>query len=152
MMAGMGRPFDSSYAEYTCAAAANVPPLETTLAGEALGALPEMLQTCHGSGHHTRLSIEAGHTLLIRGGTSPIGLTTAAMAARAGAHVIATSRSDLKAQLLRTAESKDVLIDNGELPPSLRGTHPDGGDRVLELVGASTMLDSLRCGRTGGVV
>ena len=71
--------------------AACVFPLETDLPWDVLGALPEMLQTVHGS-LHTGLGVQAGETLLIRGGTSSIGLATLALAKVAGLRVIATSR------------------------------------------------------------
>ena len=83
MMGGMGRQFDGSYAEYTSVPLSSVFPLETELPWEVLGALPEMLQTCHGS-LHTGLEVQAGETLLIRGGTSSIGLATLALAKHAG--------------------------------------------------------------------
>jgi NADPH:quinone reductase-like Zn-dependent oxidoreductase len=61
-----------------------------------------MLQTCHGS-LHTGLEVRSGETLLIRGGTSSIGLATLAMAKHAGLKVIASSRSESKAEVLRAA-------------------------------------------------
>ena len=57
MMGGMGREFDGSYAEYTSVPASNVFPLDTELPWDVLGALPEMLQTCHGS-LHTGLGVQ----------------------------------------------------------------------------------------------
>ena len=44
-MGGMGRAFDGGYAEYTCVPAAQVQRIDTTLAWQTLGALPEMVQT-----------------------------------------------------------------------------------------------------------
>ena len=149
MMGGMGRQFDGSYAEYTSVPAANVFPLRTDLPWDVLGALPEMLQTCHGS-LHVGLSVQAGDTLLIRGGTSSIGLATLAMAKVAGLRVLSTSRSEAKADALRKAGADDVVIDDGELGPKIRRDHPDGLDRVLELIGTTTLLDSLQCVRSGG--
>lgn len=151
MMGGMGRQFDGSYAEYTAVPAANVFPLETTLPWETLGALPEMLQTVHGS-LHTGLGVQPGDTLLIRGGTSSIGLTTLAMAKASGATVISTSRSERKRDLLLESGADEVVIDAGELAETIRSKHPDGVDRVLELIGTTTLLDSLACARPGGVV
>ena len=90
MMGGMGRQFDGSYAEYTSVPSSSVFPLDTELPWEVLGALPEMLQTCHGS-LHVGLDVQPGETLLVRGGTSSIGLATLAMARRAGLGVIATT-------------------------------------------------------------
>ena len=151
MMGGMGRQFDGSYAEYTSVPVANVFPLETNLPWETLGALPEMLQTCHGS-LHTGLGVKPGETLLIRGGTSSIGLTSLAMAKVAGLRVICTSRSEAKVEMLRSAGADEVVIDTGELSGAIRQDHPEGVDRVLELIGTTTLLDSLRCVRSGGVV
>ena len=151
MMGGMGREFDGSYAEYTRVPASSVFPLDTELAWPVLGSLPEMLQTCHGS-LHTGLGIESGDTLLVRGGTSSIGLTSLALARLAGVRVLTTTRSDSKIELLREAGADDVIVDPGEIAPAVRERHPNGVNRVLELVGATTLLDSLRCARPGGVV
>lgn len=151
VMGGMGRAFDGSYAEYTSVPRACVFPLETGLPWERLGALPEMLQTCHGS-LHTGLRAQRGETLLIRGGTSSIGLTTLVMAKAAGLRVVSTSRSERKFDLLRETGADDVVIDDGGLAAALRRRYPDGVDRVLELIGATTLLDSLACARVGGVV
>jgi NADPH:quinone reductase-like Zn-dependent oxidoreductase len=147
----MGRQFDGSYAEYTSVPVANVFPLDTALPWEQLGALPEMLQTVHGS-LHTGLGVKPGETLLIRGGTSSIGLTTLAMAKAEGLRVISTSRRERNFDVLREAGADEVVVDDGQLADTIRATHPDGVDRVLELIGTTTLLDSLRCARSGGVV
>ena len=151
MMGGMGRAFDGSYAEYTSVPSSSVFPLDTELPWEELGALPEMLQTCHGS-LHEGLGVQPGETLLIRGGTSSIGFATLAMAKQAGLEVISTSRSEAKADVLRAAGADEVVIDTGAVAAQVRATHPGGVDRVLELVGTTTLLDSLQCARAGGVV
>jgi len=150
-MGGMGRQFDGSYAEYTSVPASNVFPLDTELPWDLLGALPEMLQTCHGS-LHTGLGVQPNETILIRGGTSSIGLATLSMAKAAGLHVISTSRNEVKAEMLRKAGADEAVIDDGELGAKIRSNHPDGVDRVLELIGTTTLLDSLKCARPGGVV
>lgn len=151
MMGGMGRQFDGSYAEYTSVPASSVFPLETELSWEILGALPEMLQTCHGS-LHTGLEVQAGETLLIRGGTSSIGLATLALAKHAGLNVISTSRSEAKVHVLEAAGADEVVVDAGNIAERVRASHPRGVDRVLELIGTTTLLDSLQCARPGGVV
>lgn len=151
MMGGMGRKFDGSYAEYTCVPATNVFPLATSLGWDVLGALPEMLQTCHGS-LYTGLGVEAGETLLIRGGTSSIGLATLAMAKLAGLKVVSTSRTEAKVDVLIQARADKVVIDDGRLAERIRADYPKGVDRVLELIGTTTLLDSLQCVRSGGVV
>lgn len=151
MMGGMGRQFDGSYAEYTSVPSSSVFALDTELPWEVLGALPEMLQTCHGS-LHTGLEVKTGETLLIRGGTSSIGLTTLALAKHAGLKVISSSRSEAKAGVLEAAGADEVVIDTGAVADRVRASHPRGVDRVLDLIGTTTLLDSLQCARPGGVV
>ena len=93
MMGGMGREFDGSYAEFTCVPAANVFAIETSLDWADLGRLPEMLQTAHGS-LHVGLGAQPGETILIRGGTSSIGLATLALAKASSIGVVTTTRSE----------------------------------------------------------
>jgi hypothetical protein len=49
MMGGMGRTFDGGYAEFTCVPAKQVIAFRSGLDWAILGAIPEMLQTAHGS-------------------------------------------------------------------------------------------------------
>lgn len=151
MMGGMGREFDGSYAELTCVPAASVFPLETTLDWPTLGALPEMLQTTHGS-LHCGLELAEGQTLLIRGGTSSVGLMAVTLGRALGARIIATTRSAKRADTLLEAGASEVVVDDGSIAARIEALHPGGVDRVLELIGTSTLLDSLRCARRGGVV
>lgn len=151
MMGGMGREYDGSYAELTCVPSASVFPLETTLDWATLGALPEMLQTTHGS-LHVGLELARGQTLLIRGGTSSVGLMAVAMGRALGARILATTRSMDRRDMLLDAGASEVLVDDGSLAQQIEALHPGGVDRVLELIGTSTLLDSLCCARPGGVV
>ena len=151
MMGGMGRQFDGSYAEYVTVPKANVFPLRTELDWSTLGALPEMLQTVHGS-LHTGLEIERARTLLVRGATSSIGFAAIALARSAGLTITATTRSENKSAELRAAGATHVVVDRGQIAESIRSIYPVGIDRVLELIGTTTLLDSLRATRRGGIV
>ena len=151
MMGGMGRDFDGSYAEFVLVPRQHVFPLETKLDWKILGALPEMLQTVHGS-LHTGLEIERAENLLVRGGTSSIGFATIALAQAAGLELTATTRSVTKADELVAAGATHVLVDDGSIADQARAIYPNGFDRVLELVGATTLLDSLQAVRRGGIV
>ncbi len=151
MMGGMGREYDGSYAEYTCVPQQHVFALDTELDWPVLGALPEMFQTVNGS-LTAGLDVQSGHSLLIRGGTSSIGLTTAILAKRKGATVYSTTRSQAKADKLTAVGVDHVIVDTGTIAPSVRELSSGGVDRVLELVGTTTLGDSLAATRPGGVV
>jgi NADPH:quinone reductase-like Zn-dependent oxidoreductase len=151
MMGGMGRQYDGSYAEFVQVPREHVFALRTRLSWRVLGALPEMLQTTHGS-LHTGLEIERARNILVRGGTSSIGFMAITLARSAGLEVSATTRSAGKAEELSAAGARHVLIDDGSIAEQARAIYAQGFDRVLELIGASTLLDSLRATRRGGIV
>ena len=150
-MGGMGRQFDGSYAEYTCVPASQVQALETKLDWSTLAALPEMLQTAWGS-IHTALQLKRGQSLLIRGGTTSVGLAAAVLAKKHGATVAVTTRRPERESMLRDNGADHIFVDNGELAESVRRVFDGGVDRVLELVGTTTLLDSLNAAARHGVV
>jgi NADPH:quinone reductase-like Zn-dependent oxidoreductase len=151
IMGGMGREFDGSYAEYTLVPHSCVFPVETRLPWERLAAFPEMIQTTHGS-LFEGLEIYRAESLLIRGGTSSIGLAALALAKNAGLYVGTTTRNPSKVNDLKKAGADEVLIDNGELHKQIEQNNLKLYDRVLELIGTTTLLDSLRCVNRGGIV
>jgi NADPH:quinone reductase len=150
IMGGMGRQFDGSYAEYTLVPKENVFPFQSELPWETLGALPEMLQTTNGSLFQA-LEIDRAKNIVIRGGTSSIGLCALAMAKVNGLEVVSTSRSEDKVKFLMSLGADHVIIDNGEISDEVRKIYPDGCDRVLELIGTSVLKDSLKCLKRGGI-
>ena len=109
-----GRSIDGSYAEYTVVDAANVIPFDTDLPWGVVGALPEMLQTAHGS-ITAGLHLQAGQHVLIRGGTSTVGLTAIALAHQLGATVIATTRNPGRFDLLEQVGADQTLLDDDTL-------------------------------------
>jgi len=150
-MGGMGRQFDGGYAEYTCVPSKQVQHIKTNLTWETLGAIPEMLQTSWGSLFKS-LRLEEGERLLIRGGTTSVGLAAAAIAKSHGAFVAATTRNPERNKLLLESGADQVFIDTGSIAEQVREVCGGGVDKVLELVGTTTLKDSLRCAKQRGIV
>jgi NADPH2:quinone reductase len=151
MMGGMGRDFDGGYAEYVVVPAAQVIAFASPLSWDLLGAVPEMLQTAYGS-LFVGLHAQPGQTLLIRGGTSSIGLALAVLGKLHGLTVLATTRRESARSQLESIGVDHILIDDGDIADSVRELFPDGVDGAVELVGVNVMKDTLRAVRTGGTV
>ena len=151
LMGGMGRAFDGGYAEYTCVPVSQVVPFRSDLDWAVLGAVPEMLQTAYGS-LEVGLDAQPGQSILIRGGTSSVGMATAVLAKQRGMTVLATTRDPAKRGALTGAGTDYVLIDDGQVAAQVRQIFPDGADAALELVGTPTLPDTLRSVRVHGVV
>lgn len=151
LMGGMGRTFDGGYAEFTCAPVRQVVPFISSLEWATLGAVPEMLQTAHGS-LTIGLDAQPGQSILIRGGTSSVGMATAVLAKRLGMTVLSTTRNPGRVEILQTLGVDHVLVDDGEVALQVRSVVPDGVDAALELVGTPTLPDTLRATRVHGVV
>ena len=151
MMGGMGRTFDGGYAEFTCVPAGQVVPFTSALDWATLGAVPEMLQTAYGS-LTVGLDAQEGQTILIRGGSSSVGMAAAVLAKRIGLTVLSTTRTAGKAGALRNLGVDHVLIDDGRIADQVRGLVLGGVDTALELVGTPTLPDTLAAIRVHGVV
>jgi NADPH2:quinone reductase len=149
LMGGMGRVFDGGYAEYAAVPAEQVIPFTSDLPWEVIGALPEMLQTAYGC-LRTGLDFQPGQTLLVRGGTTSVGMMSAILAKRAGLRVFSTTRSPGKADRLRAIGVDEVLIDDGRIARRARELAQGGADIAIELVGTPTLRDTLQSLRVHG--
>lgn len=150
MMGGMGRAFDGGYAQYVVVPREQLITFSSGLPWEVIGSVPETLQTAYGS-LTTGLNLHPGQSLLVRGGTSALGLATAALALDMGCTVYATSRREAGLELL-ASRGVVPLHDGGAVAEQVRRHHPDGVDAVLELVGVPTLRDSLLATAVHGTV
>lgn len=150
-MGGMGRDFDGGYAEYTCVQASNVQQIKAKISWEQLGALPEMFQTAWGSLFKS-LQLKKEDSLLIRGGTTSVGLAAAALAKGYCASIAMTTRKPEREAMLREHGADDVFIDNESISEEVRRKYPEGFNKILDLVGVTVLEDSLKCVSDNGIV
>ena len=151
LMGGMGRAYDGGYAEYTVVPRSQVVPFRSDLPWSVLGAVPETLQTAHGS-LTIGLDLHGGQTLFIRGGTSALGFATAALAKDLGATVLATTRRHDRLDILAAHGVDHPILDDGAVAERVRRIVPAGVDAALELVGTPTLPDTLSATRVHGTV
>src|SRR5207253_324961 len=126
-------------------------PFASDLEWPILGAVPEMLQTAYGS-LTVGLDPLPGQSILIRGGTSSVGMAAAVLAKQRNMTVLSTTRSANKTATLTDIGVDHVLIDDGNVAEQVHDIVPAGVDTALELVGTPTLPDTLRSTRQHGVV
>ena len=90
--------------------------------------------------------------MLIRGGTSSIGMLALQLAKAKGLTVISTTRNQDKKQALFDNGADNVVIDDGSVNEQVRTIYSEGVNKVLELVGTRTLKDSLKCIAPMGMV
>ena len=147
LMGGLGRTINGSYAGYTRAPVTNVAAIESNLPWEDLAAIPESYATAW-TCLFRNLEIASGQTLVVRGATSSFGQAALNMAVNSGVRVIATTRSRDRFQMLEALGASRVEVEGPDL--SKRFAEAKRVDAVLDLVGNSTILDSLALLRRGG--
>ncbi len=147
LMGGLGRTINGSYAQFTRVRAANVALIESDLPWSQLAALPETYATSW-TCLFRNLKLTAGQTLVIRGATSALGQAALKMAVITGANVIATARSQHRFPMLENLGAARVEVERPDLAAHIAEAKQI--DAVLDLVGNSTILDSLDMLRVGG--
>ena len=147
LMGGLGRTINGSYAEYTRVRAANVALIESDLPWSHLAALPETFATAW-TCLFRNIKLSEGQTIVIRGATSSFGQAAVKLAVAAGAHVIATARKRERFGMLEALGVRRVELESPTLAAGIAEAKQI--DAVLDLVGNSTILDSLDLLRRGG--
>ena len=147
IMEEMGRAYDGSYAEYVLLPNGQVYPIETSLSWAELAAVPETYYTALGS--LKNLHIKPEDKILVRAATSGVGLAFARLAKAQfpDVHIVGSVRSGSKQFLLKHQAYDDIVIDqDGRLETE------EQFDKILELVGPSTIKDSFDHIAPGGII
>lgn len=147
LMGGLGRTINGSYAELTRVPVANVALIEADLPWEQLAAIPESYATAWTT-LFRNIDLQRGEVLVIRGATSSLGQAAVRLAVQAGARVIATTRQRERFAVLEAMGVERCEIERPDLADHLADTGKI--DAVLNLVGNTVVLDSLRMLRRGG--
>ncbi|PPR09853.1 MAG: putative quinone oxidoreductase YhfP [Alphaproteobacteria bacterium MarineAlpha11_Bin1] len=148
---GMGRAFDGSYAEFVNVPAHCVHAVNTNLSWSQLASVPEVFHTAWGA-LMPAMGVSRGQSLLIRGGSSSVGLVAANLARERGLSIISTTRDPTKSDLLKSFGVDFVITDNGQIGPRVRELVSEGVDAMLDLVGTNVIEDSFLCVRRGGIL
>ncbi len=152
IMGGMGRTINGGYAEYVSLPASNVFALKTDLSWIDLAAIPETYATAWSCLHHN-LSLREGDVVLIRGGTSALGQAAINIASQVkNITVLATTRNPERRALLESLGCHSVMIDHPELSNEVSNLYPDGINGVMDIIGNTTLKDSLKMVKKGGSV
>ncbi len=152
LMGGMGLAINGSYAEFTCLPLQNIVPISSSLSWQDLAAIPESYAAAW-SCLHENLSLKENQTVFIRGGTSSLALAAINIAANIqGVTVIASSRTMNNAKLLKDNGCDIFVVEGKNLNEEIREKFPDGIDAVLDIIGNTTLLDSMKMVKKGGHV
>lgn len=92
---------------------------------------------------------EPGQTVLVAGATGGVGNQAVQLAAKAGAHVIATACGGEETGLVSELGAAEVVDYTQDVTATVLGAHPPGVDAVIHLAGDPTAL--LPAMRSGGL-
>ncbi len=147
IMGEMGRAFDGSYAEYALLPNEQLYPISTDLDWATLAAIPETYYTAYGS--MLNLQIKESDRILVRGGTSGVGIAFLKLikAKFPSIFIAGTSRSLAKEKAMKNVGYNQVIVDqNGQLQTESKF------DKILELIGPKTVKDSFKHTSEFGIV
>jgi acryloyl-coenzyme A reductase len=145
-----GEEIAGGYAEYVSSpehvlgrVPANVPSAEAAVVACTLGTAVHVL--CN------RARLQPGQTVLITGASGGVGVHAFQLARLLGARVIAVTSSPPKVERLHSLGAQDVICaPDLQFSRQVKGLTGEGADVVVEVVGSSTMDQSLHALRNGG--
>lgn len=140
---GFGREFDGSEEEYALIPDSIIHPVDFEGSWVEFANYPETFYTAFGALKTTKL--QTGQTLLVRGGTTGVGMAAMVMANAMGIKVTSTTRRQERRQMLLDMGAIDVVVDeDGKLQTD------EEFDGFLDMVGAPVVSDSLAHVKRGG--
>lgn len=147
IMGEMGRAFDGGYAEYALLPNNQIYPIETSLSWQDLAAVPETYYTAFVA--MKNLQIKPTDKVLVRGGTSGVGIAFLKLIKGQYPHinVTGTSRREDKRQLMQDIGFDDVIIDQNNTLKSHQSF-----DKILELIGPASIKDSFNHINEHGII
>lgn len=147
---GYGFTRNGGHAEYVLVRVRDVWPFTSSLPATALAALPKAF----GSAEMIKeaLDWQKAESILIRGGSTAIGLAVAALAKADGLLVVGTTRSTAKAEQMLGGDFDHVVVDDGEISGKVLESLPGGVGAAVEMLGFPWVQDTLRCVRPLGTV
>ncbi|PMD71342.1 zinc-binding dehydrogenase [Companilactobacillus nuruki] len=140
---GFDREFDGSEEEYALIPDSIIHPVDFEGSWVEFANYPETFYTAFGALKTTKL--QTGQTLLVRGGTTGVGMAAMVMANAMGIKVTSTTRRQERRQMLLDMGAIDVVVDeDGKLQTD------EEFDGFLDMVGAPVVSDSLAHVKRGG--
>lgn len=143
MMGGFGREVDGSYQDYALVEDANLFPVDFAGDWVTLAQYPENFYTALGA--LKSISLKAGQSLLVRGGTSAVGLAITQLATALGITVTATTRREEMLAALKQHGADHAVLDTDN---QLQTTQAFDG--IIDMVGTVTLTDSIAHLNLGG--
>ena len=143
------RPFGTA-AEYVVIPLKQVAPLPEGVSMEQGACLGIPGITAHRAVHVA--GAVAGRTVLVQGGAGAVGSCAVQLAHRAGAHVIATCRTESDKDLASRAGADEVFLADGNLIENIRRVAPGGVDHIVEVAFAANVKTDIEVLTQGGSI
>jgi NADPH:quinone reductase-like Zn-dependent oxidoreductase len=147
----VGEHAPGTFAEKAVVPARNVFPVPEGISFEEAAAFPLVYQTAWRM-VVTRGDVRPGQTILLHGGGGGVGGAVLEIGRLLGARVFATTSGEEKAKRLSEGGAEAVLdYRKQDVAKEIRGlTNKRGVDVVIDCVGESTWMTSLKCAANGG--